>query len=254
MVDVLSIVSWVLSVSFDHSSGPYKISDWKSDWTPPSFVVESGRPTKQSRIKKIDQNSALEITYPKKKFGGNSTAFWNLKLPPEDCAVLSYHLLFDKKFDFVKGGKLPGLGGGTHNTGKKKPTGFDGFSVRTMWRAGGRMVQYVYHPNQPENHGEDFAWQHEGEAVSLTPGEWYTIETEVRLNDVGERNGVIKTRLSGRQVFYGDDFELRKTPELKLDAMLFQTFFGGDSADWAPKKKQKAYFDEVIVRACAPSM
>ncbi len=231
------------------------MKQWKSDWTPAPFVVEAGKPTSKSRIKKIDGNSALEITYSKGKFGGNSTAFWNIKFPPQECAVVSYHIMFDKKFDFVKGGKLPGLGGGTHNTGKKKPTGEDGFSIRTMWRRGGKMVNYVYHPNQPENYGEDFGWRdNNGDDVLLKPGKWYTIQTKINLNTPGLADGVIETRLSGAQVFYGDDFEFRKTADLKLDTFLFQTFFGGDSKDWAPSKKQKAYFDEFIIRECGPAM
>ncbi|MEK7523400.1 MAG: hypothetical protein AAB588_00025, partial [Patescibacteria group bacterium] len=89
MVDVLAVVALVLMVGFDHEPGPYTMKQWKSDWTPAPFVVEAGKPTSKSRIKKIDGNSALEITYSKGKFGGNSTAFWNIKFPPQECAVVS---------------------------------------------------------------------------------------------------------------------------------------------------------------------
>ena len=52
------------------------------------------------------------------------------------------------RIDFVKGGKLPGLFGGEGNTGGGIPTGMDGFSARMMWRGSGRVVQYVYYPDQ----------------------------------------------------------------------------------------------------------
>ncbi|MFD2883352.1 polysaccharide lyase [Pseudomonas lini] len=51
-----------------------------------------------------------------------------LKQPGRECLILTYELKFDKKiFNFVKGGKLPGLYGGTGNTGGKIPNGHDGF-------------------------------------------------------------------------------------------------------------------------------
>ena len=71
---------------------------------------------------------------------------------------MSYDVQFEEGFDFVKGGKLPGLFGGEGNTGGGIPTGMDGFSARMMWRGNGRVVQYVYYPDQPEHFGHDMPW------------------------------------------------------------------------------------------------
>ena len=54
--------------------------------------------------------------------------------------IVSYELAFDSGFDWVKGGKLPGLRGGLNSTGcsgGNKATGLDCFSSRLMWRKNG---------------------------------------------------------------------------------------------------------------------
>jgi hypothetical protein len=56
---------------------------------------------------------------------------------PVDEAWLSYRLRFPDGFDFVKGGKLPGLFGGTVTSGRHIPDGTNGFSTRYMWRPTG---------------------------------------------------------------------------------------------------------------------
>ncbi|THG99990.1 hypothetical protein EW145_g7158 [Phellinidium pouzarii] len=57
-----------------------------------------------------------------------------------EAMLLSYDIMFDEDFDWVKGGKLPGLRGGPKTnscSGGNEPTGSDCFSSRLMWRADG---------------------------------------------------------------------------------------------------------------------
>jgi len=53
--------------------------------------------------------------------------------------MLTYDIAFDENFDFVKGGKLPGLRGGANNgcEGGSQPNGTDCWSTRLMWRKNG---------------------------------------------------------------------------------------------------------------------
>ena len=54
--------------------------------------------------------------------------------------LLTYEVAFDTYFDWVKGGKLPGLRGGLNSTGcsgGNKADGLDCFSSRLMWRKNG---------------------------------------------------------------------------------------------------------------------
>jgi hypothetical protein len=86
----------------------------------------------------------LQVTYPKGSYSHDTggTQFynlWNLTNGQNfESMMLSYELAFENGFDWVKGGKLPGLRGGLNSTGcsggnQVTPTG-DCFSARLMWR------------------------------------------------------------------------------------------------------------------------
>ena len=77
-----------------------------------------------------------------------------LDVAVEDCKleieVSSYgcRMKFGPDFDWVRGGKLPGLCGAGCMTGCKEVTGLDGFSSRHMWRP---CVWPPEHPNKSIN-------------------------------------------------------------------------------------------------------
>ena len=86
----------------------------------------------------------LQITYPAGSYsGGTGGAQWYTQWKSSDGStfnsmLLSYELAFDSDFDWVKGGKLPGLRGGSDAfgcSGGTQPTGGDCFSTRLMWRS-----------------------------------------------------------------------------------------------------------------------
>lgn len=86
----------------------------------------------------------LKVTYPAGSFnnktgGGQFVNLWNSSTPFQSMLV-SYELAFDEGFNWVKGGKLPGIKGGpdvTGCSGGKVPNGTDCFSARLMWRKNG---------------------------------------------------------------------------------------------------------------------
>jgi hypothetical protein len=83
---------------------------------------------------------AATIKYP--AFGNQSTpsgATWETDISHSgDELFMSYWVKFENGFDFVKGGKLPGLGGSTDF-----PYGSKGFTTRLMWREGGKL-EFIY--------------------------------------------------------------------------------------------------------------
>lgn len=90
--------------------------------------------------------SVLEVTYPAGSFSHDTggAQLYNLWNTTDGSAfqsmVVSYEVAFDSGFDWVKGGKLPGLRGGPNATGcsgGNEPSGADCFSTRLMWRKGG---------------------------------------------------------------------------------------------------------------------
>ena len=88
----------------------------------------------------------LQVTYAEGSFSHDTggTQFYSLWNTTDGSAfnsmMVSYELAFDEGFDWVKGGKLPGLRGGLNSTGcsgGNKADGLECFSSRLMWRKSG---------------------------------------------------------------------------------------------------------------------
>ncbi|MGF1537093.1 MAG: polysaccharide lyase [Elainellaceae cyanobacterium] len=149
---------------------------------------------------------------------------------------LSYRVRFSDNFDFVKGGKLPGLFGGEGASGGNIPNGTNGFSTRLMWRREGQGEVYAYLPTS-----EDFGTSIGRGRWRFQPGEWTTVEQEVTLNQPGESDGHIRLWVDGELVIDEPRLLFRTVDSLQLDGLFFSTFFGGGDASWATP--QDVYVD-----------
>ena len=141
--------------------------------------------------------------------------------------------------------KLPGLVGGEANTGGDRPSGRDGFSARMMWRAAGRVVQYVYHPDQPGMWGDDFVYDFGGER-RFEPGTWHRVDHRIALNTAdgtGEKNGIVEAWFDGELALRRNDVRFRDIPSIHIDQFYFSTFFGGNTPDWGPARDEVVLFD-----------
>ena len=202
------------------------------------------------------KSHVLKVRYPKGMIDSEpSGASWLTYLGKKyDSLSVSYYVKFEQGFTFVKGGKLPGLIGGHRSglphstlTGGYKPSGQDGWSARVMWRREGRIVQYVYHPDQADKWGDDFPWMIHGKPATFTPGRWHHLKTEITMNKPGVRDGVIRSWLDGVKALEVSNIRFRDIASIGIDALYFSTFFGGDAADWAPPKDVFAFFDQFEV-------
>ena len=89
----------------------------------------------------------LQVTYAAGSYshdtgGAQFYTLWNTSDGTTDFArmMVSYEIAFEGNFDWVKGGKLPGIRGGLDSTGcsgGNKADGQECFSSRLMWRKGG---------------------------------------------------------------------------------------------------------------------
>ena len=88
----------------------------------------------------------LQVTYPQGSFshdtgGVQLYTLWNTTDGSSfNSMMVTYEVAFDAGFDWVKGGKLPGLRGGLNSSGcsgGNESNGLDCFSSRIMWRTGG---------------------------------------------------------------------------------------------------------------------
>ncbi len=158
-------------------------------------------------------------------------------------ATLSYSVRFPIGFPFVKGGKLPGLFGGAGNSGGHIPNGKDGFSFRLMWLTGGSGQIYAYLPTSVTYGTSILARQ-----FRFQPGRWHRVTQELILNDPNESNGIVKLWIDNAFVGETKNLDIRKDPNLKIDGIFFDFFFGGNDDSWAAPFDTYVDFSQFIVR------
>lgn len=203
----------------------------RGDWGWENLEIiddETGRFNHVIRVRYPAGSASPRVSRREDRPLGGSQFYANLGIEPRDRLRLSYYVRFSENFDFVKGGKLPGLFGGRGNSGGKIPDGTDGFSTRYMWRQDGEGEVYAYLPTS-EEYGTSIgrgSWQ-------FQPGIWYHLEQVVTLNDRDENNGQIQVFVDGVEAIDRQNLTFRTTEALKIEGLFFSTFFGGGNASWA---------------------
>ena len=244
----------VVHVSFDQQPlGKYTLAEVASEWggTP---AWENGLADGRADI--VDGADAysghsLRVTYPANVFGPEGGGVQFIVPLPKSYTELycSYRVRFDADFDFVKGGKLPGLSGGTSDTGGTKPNGTDGWSARMMWRdTDGKAVQYVYYPDQATDYADDFPWTANGQD-RFGKGQWHVVEHHILMNTPGAHDGLVEGFFDGKLAVRHTGLRFRDTTKFAIDDFYFSTFYGGSEQVWAPSAVHHAYFDEFVIAA-----
>ena len=194
---------------------------------------------------------SLRVTYPANIFGPEMGGVQFIVPLAKSYNELwcSYRVRFDADFDFVKGGKLPGLSGGTSDTGGTKPNGMDGWSARMMWRdTDGNAVQYVYYPDQASAYADDFPWTASGQ-TRFGKGQWHVVEHHILMNTPGAHDGLVEGYFDGKLAMKHSGLRFRDTTKFAIDDFYFSTFYGGSDQAWAPAAAHHAYFDEFVIAA-----
>ncbi|KAL7415937.1 hypothetical protein BDY24DRAFT_250561 [Mrakia frigida] len=178
--------------------------------------------------------------------------------------VLTYKVWFAEDFDWVKGGKLPGLYGGIEGeygcSGGEQADRDICWSARLMWRKNGMGELYTYLPlgdtnvNACEASGDGAICNNETYGLSFGRGEftwpkgqWVTAEERVRLNDVGSNNGYIRLSVNGNLAISGENLNIRTRSDSGFEGIYMSTFFGGSDSTWAPATEQHAWFKDFQV-------
>jgi hypothetical protein len=244
--------SFVFSQNFDSdSTGVYTEEKLARDFAKPAWSMG----VKEGRVSIVEGSEAykgksLKVLYPKGKFGPEGGgAEWILKFDKSYQELYcSYRIKFSKNFEFVKGGKIPGLAGGKGNTGGHPPNGKDGWSARMMWRMGGQIIQYLYHPEQAGKYGDDLKWTDESEfPLYFSPRRWYLVEHHIIMNTPGQHDGIIETWLDGKPALKKTGIRFRDIDSFAIDMFQFSTFFGGGDDSWSAVKDEYIYFDDFII-------
>ncbi|KAJ3187317.1 hypothetical protein HDU85_006605 [Gaertneriomyces sp. JEL0708] len=218
-------------------------------------------------------SSVLQITYPAKSrnptgpiVGG--VGFYLTPLPnlaQHTHLTLSYAIYFPPNFNFVKGGKLPGLYGGSRScTGGDAAT--DCFSSRFMFRRNGDGEIYIYAPDKPQHpdwchvpprtlcNDDGYGTSMGRGAFRFLPGRWTHISQTLILNTFDSKgnpnqDGVILVYEGGRKVIEYRKAVLAASPKVKFEGIDFETFFGGSDDSWATPKLQRVFFKDIFLFA-----
>ncbi|EIW60968.1 uncharacterized protein TRAVEDRAFT_91869, partial [Trametes versicolor FP-101664 SS1] len=178
-------------------------------------------------------------------------------------ATFGYSVYFPSGFQFVKGGKLPGLYGGDSDSEAVSCSGGrrdDGcFSARLMWRTNGAGELYTYLPpdydaNQAVCDIPPFSTCNDVYGASVGRGSFTwktggrtTISQRVRLNDAGQENGELELFANGKSVVNVGGLVLRNSSAGRIRGIQMQTFFGGSDSSWASPVDQDVYFSDFSV-------
>jgi hypothetical protein len=235
-------------ISFEKLSlGPYTEEMLQKQWHGVTNIkgVKEGR----CQIVDIDGERALQVIFVKGKLGPtDGGASWRYRFDKSfDEFTVEYKVMMANDFIYKRGGKLPGLCGGTNPRGGTANISADnGFSARIMWRELGALEQYAYFANQDskKKYGTDLYWKKEdGMSACMFPGIWYTFKTYIKMNTPGKNDGKIISWLDDKEVL-NLNIALRNDPSLGIDSFQFVTYFGGNDEMWYPEKDEKIYFKD----------
>lgn len=185
-----------------------------------------------------DGSDAIKVAYIGTGKGSDRIVMGEDLSKAVQAATLSFDVMFDEDFQWVKGGKLHGLGPKKPVTGGA-PRRPDGWSARMMFKEDGRLTYYVYDQDgrKKPGHAENRPRK------AFKAGKWHNVVCKVIVNDAGEKNGKVEVFVDGRSISRMTKIELRgeNSPETLITHFIFATFHGGGSPDWAPKDSSGKY-------------
>ncbi|GJN88777.1 hypothetical protein Rhopal_001746-T1 [Rhodotorula paludigena] len=170
-------------------------------------VVGSGVPAERwTGGTQGDSGSALQVAFPAgsrnpsaSPVGGMGFYTSQIDVSQANNVSFSYSVFFEEGFNFVKGGKLPGLyGGRTACSGGS--TAETCFSARLMWRTNGMGELYLYAPREkqvdalctlgPLSYCNSVYGMSIGRGSwTFKTGEWTDIRQDIWLNTPGQPDG-----------------------------------------------------------------
>jgi hypothetical protein len=160
-------------------------------------------------------------------------------------------------------GKLPGFGGlYTYNClgGRPSTSGAPCWSARMSFApvyASDGLPSYSYNPSQvtrisfysyllnSSGVGQIGRNQHwDPDLSTLQHGRWYCVEARIKMNGLGQSNGVLEGYVDGARAYAASNLIFRRAsePQLKVKSLWFDVYYGGDGTS---PINNKIYFDSL---------
>ncbi|KAI0933458.1 hypothetical protein AcV5_005597 [Taiwanofungus camphoratus] len=176
-----------------------------------------------------NSSAVLQLFYPADSINPASEPqggadFYATPLDMKDAqnVSLEYSVFFPEDFDWVQGGKLPGIYGG-HTGCSGGDAAVTCFSTRLMWRAGGAGELYLYAPKDKQTEAlcstpplsvcdAAYGLSIGRGSFNFTPGAWTHVRQTVSLNTPGAQDGQFILEVNGKQVINRTDVFYRNIP------------------------------------------
>ncbi len=238
----------------ENTAGRYVDTEFAKDWfNPPWCNRREELRIVKSTSDAVNPSQTLQLDFPANSLGPEEGGtHWQSPLPVKyEEIYVSYDVMFMPGFQFARGGKLPGIKGGSPPM--TRPTGYDGFVAYMMFK-GDRPVFYIYYPdNYLDEYGATFEWGYNhaasefqpskivleyasGAPSHFTPGKWHNITYRVVLNTVnasgGNFDGILEGYFDGKLVTQLSHVKFRNTTDIKIDKIVMMGFFGGSTDSW----------------------
>ncbi|KAI8327981.1 hypothetical protein EDC96DRAFT_490104 [Choanephora cucurbitarum] len=206
-----------------------------------------------------NKDLVLRVKYPKNSrnpeaslTGGLGFKAQPLDIPANTKTVkFQYSVYFPKGFNWVRGGKLPGLFGG-HGECTGGDESSKCFTTRIMWRHKGEGEIYAYLPDSMQRSdlcdnkvnicNADYGYSLGRGSFKFKTGKWNTLRQELTMNTPGKTNGAIVLYVNGKKVIDEKKVAFRTNSNGRVVGIMFHTFFGGSDSSWKTPRNQYAYF------------
>ncbi|KAF9113917.1 AP-3 complex subunit sigma-1 [Mortierella sp. AM989] len=217
----------------------------------------------------------MQVNYPKGSYAPSlgpvtgGTQFYAAPFgdkTPFEKIMVSYDVLFPNGFNWVLGGKLPGIYGGTPYEGCSggiQSTGSNCLTMRFMWRPNGLGEVYAYIPADAESkfceNPEVMCNDQYGKSIGrgqiyFTQGNWNHLDMVMELNEpAGNQNGTLRVYLNGNQVISMNNVPYRSTGMVGFQGLMFSSFFGGADVSYATPVDANVYFKNIQLSVGQPA-
>ncbi|CAO3590532.1 unnamed protein product [Absidia cylindrospora] len=173
-----------------------------------------------------------------------------------DSVLLRYDLAFDNSFQWVQGGKLPGVFGGEPGSGcsgGNAASGSNCFSVRLMWRQNGAGEAYAYIPNAKDvcqqqktvTCNDQYGTSFSRGVINFQQNKWTTMEMYIKVNNASASDGVLKVWQDGNVIVNQNQVQYRTSNAIAASSLFFSTFFGGGDPSYATQVDTYTYYKNI---------
>jgi hypothetical protein len=224
----------ILASNFEDENWLY--SDFFYDWQPGIYQPYRTVDISYSGVGALEYFNRAGTHYP---------TGYHIPLDVEqDIVYMRYYRRYSEGYDFSCQSKTNDVGAYKNDPGAGiKPNGYDTYSNQLQVWPGGVVKFYTYFPDQTIGYGESF-YQNVGTPVAIQPGRWYCIETMLKANTAGQKNGEIKLWIDGELKGSYTNLRFRDTDTLKMDEISLTAYVGGTCT--APKD-QKIWDDNFVM-------